>query len=231
MNSCDVAMVVLTMNGMAWIDSLHDDIIKWKHFPCYWPFVRRIHRSPVNSPHKGQWRRALMFSLICAWTNSWANHGDTGDMRYHGIHYDVTVITLDESTARRHQSRGIVSCHNILMSMMFKTMYRFFFAMHCSQPSICNLACHYQAHTGINSFLFLHASKDDVNMHCRSETVKDTLYITCLMIFFSLFLPSGFIPHSAWWHHAWIFQEHSRKLESWEGCIMTHRPVLQFTKG
>ena len=44
----------------------HDDVIKWKHFPRYWPFVRGIHRSPVNSPHKGQWRGALMFSLICA---------------------------------------------------------------------------------------------------------------------------------------------------------------------
>ena len=31
----------------------HDDVIKWKHFPRYWPFVRGIHRSPVNSPHKG----------------------------------------------------------------------------------------------------------------------------------------------------------------------------------
>ena len=32
----------------------HDDVIKWKHFPRSWPFVRGIHRSPVNSPHKGQ---------------------------------------------------------------------------------------------------------------------------------------------------------------------------------
>ena len=39
----------------------HDDVIIWKHFPRYWPFVRGIHRSPVNSPHKGQWRGALMF--------------------------------------------------------------------------------------------------------------------------------------------------------------------------
>ena len=39
-----------------------DDVIKWKQFPRYWPFVRRIHRSPVNSPHKGQWLGALMFS-------------------------------------------------------------------------------------------------------------------------------------------------------------------------
>ena len=45
----------------------HDDVIKWKHFPRYWPFVRGIHRSPGNSSHKGQWRGALMFSLICVW--------------------------------------------------------------------------------------------------------------------------------------------------------------------
>ena len=50
-----------------WQIIVHDDVIKWKHFPRYWPFVQGIHRSPVNSPHKGQWREALMFSLICAW--------------------------------------------------------------------------------------------------------------------------------------------------------------------
>ena len=37
----------------------HDDVIKWKHIPRYWPFVRGIHRSPVNSPHQGQWRGAI----------------------------------------------------------------------------------------------------------------------------------------------------------------------------
>ena len=49
----------------------HDDVIRWKHFPRYWPFVREIHRLPVNPPHKGQW--VLMFSLIWAWTNDWVN--------------------------------------------------------------------------------------------------------------------------------------------------------------
>ena len=70
----------------------HDDVIKWKHFPRYWPFVRGIHRSPVNSPHKGQWRRALMFSLICAWINGWVNNGEAGDLRRHRAHYDVAVM-------------------------------------------------------------------------------------------------------------------------------------------
>ena len=60
---------------------IHDDVIKWKLFPRYWPFVRGIHRSPVNSPHKGQWRGALMFSLIYAWINDWVNNGEAGDLR------------------------------------------------------------------------------------------------------------------------------------------------------
>ena len=71
---------------------VHDDVIKWKHFPRYWPFVRGIHRSTVNSPHKGQWRGALMFSLICAWINCWVNNREAGDLRCHRAHYDVKVM-------------------------------------------------------------------------------------------------------------------------------------------
>ena len=73
----------------------HDDVIKWNHFPSNWPFVRGIHRWPVNSPHKGQRRGALMFSLICIWTNGWVNNRDTGDLRRHHTHYDVTVWFFD----------------------------------------------------------------------------------------------------------------------------------------
>ena len=75
----------------------HILFIKWKHFPRYWPFLRRIHRSPVDSPHKGQWHGALMFSLICAWTNSWATNGDAGDVRRHCTHYDVIVMNLPDA--------------------------------------------------------------------------------------------------------------------------------------
>ena len=46
----------------------------------------------VVSSHKGQWRGALMFSLICAWTNDWTNNRDAGDLRRHCTHYDVTVM-------------------------------------------------------------------------------------------------------------------------------------------
>ena len=81
----------------------HDDGIKWKHFPRYWPFVWGIHRSPVNSRHKGQWRGALMFSLICAWIKwlskqSWGLWLETPS-RILWRHCNVTAI-LDDTTER-----------------------------------------------------------------------------------------------------------------------------------
>ena len=76
-----------------------DKIPWWRHqmetFPRYWPFVRGIHRSPVNSPHKGQWRRALMFSLICTRINGWVNNGEADDLRRCLAHYDVTVMPMN----------------------------------------------------------------------------------------------------------------------------------------
>ena len=81
---------------LCWIRTIisHDEFIKWKHFPRYWPFVRGIHRSPVNSPDKDQWRGALMFSLICVWINGSVNNGEAGDLRRHQAHCDVTVMSL-----------------------------------------------------------------------------------------------------------------------------------------
>ena len=74
------------------ITGVHDDVIKWNYFPRYWSLVRGIHRSPVNSPRKGQWRRALMFSLMCAGINGWVNNREAGDLRRHCARYDVTVM-------------------------------------------------------------------------------------------------------------------------------------------
>ena len=74
----------------------NNGVTKWKHFPRYWPFVGGIHQSALHSPHKGQWRGALIFSLIFAWTNGWANTRDAGDLRHHRAHYDVTVMSQAE---------------------------------------------------------------------------------------------------------------------------------------
>ena len=52
------------------------------------------HRSPVNSPHKSQWRGAFMFSLICAWINRLVNNRETGDLRRYRAHYGVIVMIV-----------------------------------------------------------------------------------------------------------------------------------------
>ena len=48
--------------------------------------------SPVPMNSKGQWRGALMFSLICARMNGWVNNGEAGDLRLHWVHYDLIVM-------------------------------------------------------------------------------------------------------------------------------------------
>ena len=60
---CPLNLSLLNPKGYC-VHHSHDDAIKWKPFPRYWPFPRRIPRSRVNSPHKGQWRGALMFYLL-----------------------------------------------------------------------------------------------------------------------------------------------------------------------
>ena len=103
--STETKMLMSRWNFLQWLsfywttsgaasDKKHDDVIKWKHFPRNWPFVRGIHRSPVNSPHKGQWRGALMFSLICVWIIDWVNNREAGDLRCYRAHYDVIVMLI-----------------------------------------------------------------------------------------------------------------------------------------
>ena len=63
-----------------------DDVIKRKYFPRYWPIVREIHRSPVNTLTKasdaGLWYfRWSAFSLV--WINSWVNDRQAGDSICH----------------------------------------------------------------------------------------------------------------------------------------------------
>ena len=105
--------------------TLLDDVIKWKHFPRYWPFVRGIHRSPVNSPHKGQWRGALMFSLICAWTNGLVNNPAAGDLRRHRVHYEVTVMLLGLMLSWHHPTFVIITHFNVGYPYMYYTGNRY----------------------------------------------------------------------------------------------------------
>ena len=78
-------------------------------FPRYWPFVRGIHRWPVNSPHKGQWRGTLMFPLICVWINGWVNNSEAGDLRCYQANYDVTVMLGMDTWVHPHVLMNVVT--------------------------------------------------------------------------------------------------------------------------
>ena len=61
------------------VAELQDDVMTWKRFRRCWPFVRGIHRSPVDSPHKGP---VNVFAQAKCWTSS----GVAVDVMHHDAH-------------------------------------------------------------------------------------------------------------------------------------------------
>ena len=133
---------VLTLSSGPGRYFTHDDVIKWTHFPRYWPFVWGIHRPPVNFPHKGLWRGALMFSLICARIYSWVNNCGAVDLRRHGDHYDVTVMS------HRVYKRILICCNEISP----------FIALHIlrivEHATTAQSPCHVENSVAISNFKF-----------------------------------------------------------------------------
>ena len=66
----------------------------------------------VDFSHKGKWREALMFSLICSWRNSWASNRDVGDLKRHRAPYDVTIMEWPIPVSeRRTWYAGVMSVY------------------------------------------------------------------------------------------------------------------------
>ena len=108
MPSFDISLMIaltncLTNTEVKWLviwDDIHMTYCNanswWRHqmetFSTLFALCAGKSLVPVNSPHKGQWRGALIFSLICVWINHWVNNREAGDLRQHRDHYDVTVM-------------------------------------------------------------------------------------------------------------------------------------------
>ena len=71
-----------TRNRCKCTDLLKYDVITWKRFRYYWPFLRITHRSLVDSLHKGQWWGTLMIPMMPAWKNSRRNYREAGELKY-----------------------------------------------------------------------------------------------------------------------------------------------------
>ena len=75
---------------------MHDDVIKWKHFLRYWPFVRgEFTGHRWIPPTKGSDAELWCFLWSAPWINGWVNNREAGDLWCHHTHYDVTVISVD----------------------------------------------------------------------------------------------------------------------------------------
>ena len=60
-----------------------------------------------NSPITGEFAaqrpvtRGFDVFFDCTWTNSWANNGDTSDLRRHRTHYDVIVMAIFQKLSQQ----------------------------------------------------------------------------------------------------------------------------------
>ena len=84
---------------------------------------------PVNSPHKCQWRGALMLSLICVWINGWVNNHDAGDLRRYRVHYDVIVMVsmlFWENNVNTIHSQCVAHCMAIFRRVVYVLVKRLF---------------------------------------------------------------------------------------------------------
>ena len=103
----------------------------YHHTPSWWRnqmetfsallaiFVRGIHRSPVNSPHKGKWRGALKLPLIYVWINGWVNNREAGDLRRYRAHYGVIIMIIIHSNTRVNPLRAKFLIGNKKMYLWF----------------------------------------------------------------------------------------------------------------
>ena len=79
-------LTMLLFNLSSDLVTLHDDVMKWKHFPCYWPFVRGISSTKASD--------VWCFLWSASEKTGWENNREAGDLRRNRAHYDVIVMCL-----------------------------------------------------------------------------------------------------------------------------------------
>ena len=79
---------------------------KLKHFPRYWPFVRGMHRSPVNSPQRSVTRSFDVFFDLCLnqqlskqWRRQWFGTPSSSSWR----HCNGTIPSGHDPPIQYHQ--------------------------------------------------------------------------------------------------------------------------------
>ena len=108
--------------------SAHDDVIKWKHFPRYWPFVRGSHRSRWIPRTKASDAELWCFFYLrpnkrlskqpWGWwfeTPSWLLWRQCNDMIYNGDGNGKTCFTRTSAPRCNYYNQSTVRCHAFVM--------------------------------------------------------------------------------------------------------------------
>ena len=132
--------------------------------------MRGILRSPAFSPRKGQWRRALMSSGICAGTNGWINNQDAGDLRRHRAHCDVTVMFCQHGITVPQWSFGLLQPITFFSAKAFLCFANMPYI--CILEVICGLAYHEVTYANLTWFRFsiCCVSQNDIMVICHNPT-------------------------------------------------------------
>ena len=172
-------------------------MIWWRHqmetFSALLATLRGIHRSPVNSPYKGQWRRALIFSLICVWINGWVNTREAGDLRCYCAHYEVRVMEISNSQMTPFVLPRAAICPNLRIRVLPC------YVTHL--PHCYNVSNHWQLYPLSNSLLnslfstFLVLCPADTT-HSASFSIHNTTMRRLSQNLCELNTPFGHIPYT-----------------------------------
>ena len=125
--------------------------------------------SPVTDvfPHKGPWRGALIFSLICAYIYGWVNNHEAGGLRRHRAHYDV-IVMWDSPIGRTASLYWIRPLHCTPIRHVYSHSRQF-----VSNPHKENLPSSHVANYTITTMLWVYNCACSVcQYNCATENVN-----------------------------------------------------------
>ena len=177
-------MTATIPNGQLAVSDNRDEVIKRKHFLHYWPIMRGIHQSPVNSPHKGQWHGALVFSMICTWTNGSVNNREVSDLRCHHTNYDITVMTTEELLYNEQCEKLLTTLilhryHNYLQSYIHVHHSARISFQNKKHQKIGTLTCIIESITHATIFILPTKKNESVMLIKRESCCHDEMWKRC----------------------------------------------------
>ena len=161
-------------------ESHHDDVIEWKHFPRYWPFVGGIHRSPGTGEFPAQmasyaenvsiwWRHHITGAIIRLSQCQWSNDEDYGSIGR------KNQVKTDNITTAKHNITKAWGCfvgysvhaYNMSLTAVMEIVYGHFESIFLSTQSVLAQGTSLQL-TKVHSKYILSSIMHNNHTFCRN---------------------------------------------------------------